>query len=620
MKFRTALSILVVLVPMASHAWFLPYPKPAGKYPPAGASDSAQAHSILASRYSTWKSAYAGADRIPGNVSQGAGLAMLLAVLSNDRPGFLDAWNAAENQLWLTRDGTPDVGWYAGIPNPDTDQKALAATDANQDIALALVYAAALVKARAWPATSTSFSYRTYDKAVGAKGPVLSSGTISVEKRAIQAVQNLEKFMTSSTHVTVTPKYHLTHSSIEYNLNQVGGQPVTLYNPGYFAPGWYRVFQDFNAYVGSVPSTDWDKVISNGYIMIRSQPGSVRGLARNWSDETGRSVDMPFFGGSAAYGFPGDMTQDGILVPYRIGLDATWFGGSDATTYVNDAAGTNPVMFQNLSTPTVFPETDSALSRAMWGVAFAGGAKVGNAIAKTALDSAWSHWVSGTEGDSLRAARALLGGFAMSGNFPNIWADLKASFPDTSTKVTTAAKVAPDSLKLTTPGDTSRMRVTATFSKPVTWSILVKGRTSGRFKLITTRTSQSTLDTSIFLTLGTVGETFDLKVFFPLCGPSDTSRTTFKLVAGDATVGVAPRRDLSIRAGSNRLSIHVPGTSGGALRVRVRDLGGREHRTFVSIPDRGHLSIPLSDIGPGTRILEIVDGAIVHQGLVSVVR
>jgi len=621
MKIRNLIPTLLVALPLATQAWFMPYPKPAGKYPQANAADSAVAHSTLLSRYNSWKSSYAGSGRVPNNVSEGSGYAMLMAVLANDRTGFIDAWTAAENNLWLTQDGSPDNGWYAWKPNAASEGDGQAATDADEDIALALIYAAALVKAGHWPATSVTFTYYAYDKTVGKKGPVSASQTISVETRAKQCVHNVEKYMTSSADVAVSPKNHITHASLLYQLTQVGGAEVTLYNPSYFAPGWYRIFQDFDATMGLTPNANWDKVISNGYIMIKGQPGASKGMARDWSDETGNSVNMPFFSNGSLFGHVNDMTYDGIRTPYRIGLDAYWFGGADATTYVNNAAGTSPAMYQNLSSPSVFSENGTAISVGMWGAAYAGGAKVGNSTAKTALASAWSSWKSGTDGDYFKGALSLLGGFVMSGNFPNVWADLKASFPDTSTKATTAVKMTPDTVKLTTKGDTSRIRVTAAFSKAVTWNFYAKGRTSAQTKYFTAKAASAKLDTSFFMTVGTAGETFDVKVFWPNCGAADTSRTTFKLVAGNSAVRVKDvRQDLAIRTGSNSLSIQVPDASGDALRVRVLDLAGRELRSFSAQPNQGRLELSLADVGRGTQMLEIVDRDLVHRGLIPVVR
>lgn len=623
MKFRNLIPTLLVALPLATQAWFMPYPKPAGKYPIANASDSASAHSTLQSRYSSWKSSYAGSGRIPNNVSEGSGYAMLMAVLANDRAGFMDAWSAAENILWLTQDGSPDNGWYAWKPNAASEGDGQAATDADEDIALALIYATALVKAGYWPATSVTFSYNAYDKTVGKKGPVSAQQTISVETRAKQCVHNVEKYMTSSADVAVSPKNHITHASLLYQLTQVGGAEVTLYNPSYFAPGWYRIFQDFDDVMGLTPNANWDKVISNGYIMIKGQPGASKGMARDWSDETGKSVNMPFFSSGSLFGHVNDMTYDAIRTPYRIGLDAYWFGGADATTYVNNAAGTSPAMYQNLSSPQVFGGANEPMAVGMWGAAYAGGAKVGNSTAKSSLSSAWGKWISpsGGDGDYFKGALNILGGFVMSGNFPNVWADLKATFPDTSTKVTTALKMTPDTVRITTKGDTSRIKATATFSKAVSWYLYAKGRTSSTTKYFNAKTASTKLDTSFFMTAGTANEVFDVKVYWPNCKSADTTRATFKLTAGGTGVITKwVRQDLAIRMGANSLNIQMPDASGEAVRVRILDLAGRELRSFSAQPNQGQLEVSMADVGRGTQMLEIVDRDLVHRGLIPVVR
>lgn len=622
MKIRKLIPILLATLPLATQAWFMPYPKPAGKYPQANAADDATATSKLQTLWNSWKGGNAGSGRVPNNVSEGSGYAMLMAVMMNDRTAFLQSWEAAEKQLWVSNDGSPTDGWYAWKPNPKTEGEVQAASDADEDIALALVTAAALVKSGNWPATSVTFTYNRYSKTSGQESAELGPVTFSVENRAISVIASIERYMTSSVDMAFkgTAINHFTHSSLQYPLKNVAGAEVTLYNPSYFSPGWYRIFQDFLATERISSAADWNTVIANGYTMIRGQPNYSRGMARDWSDETGKTIDMPFFHGGGGCGLfcnVNSMTYDAIRTPYRIGMDAYLFGGADAKAYVSNAAGTSPAMYSGLDgSPSAGPEVGTPMSVGMWGAAFAGGAAVGNATAKTSLATAWGNWKSGNEGDYFKGALFILGGLVMSGNFPNVWADLKSSFPDTVTHITTALKATPSIVPLGT-----STRLTATASKAVTWKVYAKSRvagaTGGSF-LVTTPSTK--LDTAWFtsrLSGLKAGDLVDAKVYWP--GGLDTSFAVITIGPGTGVLK-SVRQDLVIRAGSNQLSIQVPDASGSAVQVRVLDLQGREIRTLTAQPVQGSLELPLAGLSRGTQMLEIVDRDMVHRGLIPVIR
>lgn len=618
MKIRNSIPALLLALPLASQAWFMPYPKPAGKYPQASAADSAAAHSKLQTLWNSWKGSYGG-SKVPNNVSEGSGYGMLMAVMMNDRAGFLQLWQAAESQLWLSKDGSPSDGWYAWKPSPTTEGMAQAASDADEDIALALIFASALVKAGYWQPMSVTFSYYLFDKATGRTGGAIGPVTISVETRAAQILYGVERYMTSGVQTAFNKKHHFTHASMEYQLKDASGNAVTLYNPSYFSPAWYRVYEDFNATMKRSSEANWPQVIENGYTMIQSQPSANKGLVRDWSNEIGAKVKMDFFTGEL-FGHVDEMYYDGIRAPYRLGVDAIWWGDANAKTYVANAAATaaSPSLWRNLDGgATGWQNGSENMALAMWGAAAAGGAAVGNATAKTSLSSNWTNWMSKNEGDYFKGALYILGGLVMSGNFPNVWADLKSEFKntDTSTKITTALKALPDSIDA---GGSTRL--TATASKAVKWRIKYKAQSTGAagtWTLMVGAATKTTMDTTFtFKNATLVGQVYDVKAYWD--GGTDTSRTTIK-VKGTSSVLRSIRQDLVIRAGK-QLSIQVPGAFASSVQVRILDLSGRETRSFQATPNQGRVEISMDNLGRGTQMIEIIDGTTVHRGLVPVIR
>jgi endoglucanase len=223
--------------------------------------------------------------------SEGQSYAMLRAVWMGDRREFDLLWKWTQEHLQVRRDhlfawlGTRGSG---GAWHLDSSS---AASDADEDIALALIFAghrwrnaSYLAEARAvmdgiWRSEVTQVDGR----------PVLSAG--------------------------------------DWGASDPTGVVV---NPSYFAPYAYRIFARED------PSHPWLDLVGTSYLALerctRSTLGESRssGLPPNWcvlNRRTGDPDPFPVYA-STDYGY------DAFRVMWRVALDRLWFGSQDARHYL----------------------------------------------------------------------------------------------------------------------------------------------------------------------------------------------------------------------------------------------------------------------------------------------
>jgi endo-1,4-beta-D-glucanase Y len=217
--------------------------------------------------------------------SEGIGYGLLMAVMMDDQPTFDTIYDAADAILldengmfhWLARND----GSIAGRG---------AATDGDQDIAAALIFAQRQVERELWQQHPT----RPYGE------------------RALELLDAIYE------HVVFEGRYLQPG-------DRFGGEGQEIVNLSYFSPAWYRIYNQFEQ------SDRWAPVIDQGYESLFQTPGSEFGLAPDWStaagepayefcDSIGRSRDICSF----------EMRYDAIRVPWRIGLDCLWFDDEHA--------------------------------------------------------------------------------------------------------------------------------------------------------------------------------------------------------------------------------------------------------------------------------------------------
>jgi hypothetical protein len=213
-------------------------------------------------------------------VSEGVGYGLLLALVFDDQTTFNRILEGAEATMW--------TGEYYNW-RIDKDNNVIgygAAVDAEEDIAFSCIMASYRVASGNWT------DYRD--------GFYTDRAHTILEQLWLQGIQN---------HI-VRPGYGW------------GGEDFV--NPSYFAPAWYRVFQDFD--VDSYH--DWFSVIDRCYHILQFRDSA---LIPDWMRPDGQSTDRA---GENAYGNGHFMYKDAIRILWRIGTDMVWHGDVRAESYI----------------------------------------------------------------------------------------------------------------------------------------------------------------------------------------------------------------------------------------------------------------------------------------------
>jgi endo-1,4-beta-D-glucanase Y len=213
--------------------------------------------------------------------SESASYALLMAVFEDDRPTFDLIWAWIEANL-SNRD-LPEYGpftWsieYADDGRTISNTKHESATDADQDIAFALILA------------SYKWNNDTYRES---------------------ALSILNRLWERNT-VEVLGKRYLTGGDWASKLEN------PRLNPSYFAPYEYRVFSVVDS------AHPWMTLVDTSYeVLAQTQPRSRLGLPPDWCDinrKTGAIIANPFSADTA-------FSYDAIRVPWRLAFDAQLFG------------------------------------------------------------------------------------------------------------------------------------------------------------------------------------------------------------------------------------------------------------------------------------------------------
>jgi len=207
----------------------------------------------------------------PGDaVSEGVGYGMLLALFANDQETFNSIYSAAGRynlsycQDWHYLPGS------GGQKDPgDTGS----ATDADEDIALALIFAAKLVEKGLW--TNSSINYAS-----------AAQGGISCVRGSMQG-----------------------------GLLCPGNHWCPGYNIGYFAPAWYKIFGMTDA-------------ANSSYESIKSTSSYDIGMVPDWSG--GNGGYNTYMSGNAFF-------KDAIRTLWRVANDYIWFGDQRAKEFLENS-------------------------------------------------------------------------------------------------------------------------------------------------------------------------------------------------------------------------------------------------------------------------------------------
>ena len=205
-------------------------------------------------------------------VSEGLGYGMILAVYFGEQQLFDDLYRYVK--VFLNSNGL--MSWHIDSNGNIAGTDGVgAATDADEDIAVALVFAH-----KKWG----------------------SSGSIPYESEAKDYIGRIFSKMVEQGTYVLKPG------------DTFGGSNCT--NPSYFAPAWYRIFADFTG------NSAWNNVADKCYEIVDRAKNSNTGLVPDWCTATG----------SQASGRGYDFKYDAIRYQWRTAIDYSWYGTPKAKT------------------------------------------------------------------------------------------------------------------------------------------------------------------------------------------------------------------------------------------------------------------------------------------------
>jgi endo-1,4-beta-D-glucanase Y len=255
----------------------------------------AQLLSVLQQSWAGYKQGFVSADgrvsdptRGGVTTSEGQSYALLRAVWMDDRSSFDTVWRWTVANLQVRGDGLFASLWGGGgIQDHNT------ATDADSDIALALLFAA------------RQFGSSAY---LGAARDVLSG----MWQHDVTAINGM--------NVVTAGNWAATQQS-----------PGPVINPSYFAPYAYRVFAREDS------AHPWSTLIDSSYTLLDRCTAATlggttsAGLPPNWcaiARNSGQIVSFPQISGADNYGY------DAFRVMWRVAVDALWNNEARAHDYL----------------------------------------------------------------------------------------------------------------------------------------------------------------------------------------------------------------------------------------------------------------------------------------------
>jgi endo-1,4-beta-D-glucanase Y len=498
----------------------------------------------------------------PGDaVSEGQAYGMILAMYQNDAAAFNSIWDATESKMWNATKGYYDWRYQDGkITGTGM------ATDADQDIALMLIFADALQTKGIWASHNSP------------KG-------VSYKARA----QSLLATLWNS---------GVYNGNLRPGAGWGGGEQsqyckCDFVNPGYFSPASYRIFQQFDA------SRNWNSVLESSYQMIAKNPGYSKGLLPDWMTTGGGEVPgsalgyNPFYEGKTLY-------KDAIRVHWRLAMDYLWFQEPRAKSFLDNAysfVGRDPAKanfyrmdgslvpvestftLSGTAGPVRSRREHSHLTVGQWACAamVSGGADSADAWAEELLKfhtpgaDFWGLALdpSGAQEDTAHNEvyfdqfLSWFGASVLAGRFTNILADLNAADASTKQAWKTSPSIA-GSLAL----PTASVRIAGTLAKPAAWAARIVQPSTGLVWGATGVGSSIALD---WKGLSSQGEAFsagDVAVSLRVRGLSDT---TVVFALSDDVRAKIRKKGFAVTPVAGGISVSAPEP----CRLRVQDLSGR---------------------------------------------
>ena len=216
-------------------------------------------------------------------VSEGIGYGMLLALYADDQKYFDLIYNASK-----PFNLNACSGWRK--PDDGGPTESGSASDADEDIALALIFADKLQIKGIWKSSDINYANE-------------AQGIVTCIWNYLRPDGGLPP----------------------------GNQWDPGYNIGYFAPAWYRIFNKFDS-----QKRDWMKVVNKSYSIIEANPAYDIGMVPDWASHSGGFYNgqplgyNPYLSGKAFF-------KDAIRILWRIANDAIWFDEQRAKTFLTNS-------------------------------------------------------------------------------------------------------------------------------------------------------------------------------------------------------------------------------------------------------------------------------------------
>lgn len=375
-----SISLILPVIVNAANSDVIPFPYHS-KYPygtfSSLADNQSTADELLRSEWEQWKSAHITTSGARGfkrvqrdastsfdTVSEGLGYGMILAVYFGEQQLFNDLYNYVKS--YLNSNGL--MSWHIDSSGNIVGNDGIgAATDADEDIAVALVFAH-----KKWG----------------------NSGNIQYESEAKNYINKIYNKMVEPGTYVLKPG------------DTFGGSTCT--NISYFAPAWYRIFADFTG------NLEWNKVADKCYEIVDKTKNNNTGLVPDWSTANG----------TQASGRGYDFSYDAIRYQWRTAIDYSWYGTTKAKTncdqisnffknigYTNIKDGYT-IAGNQISANHTATFVSCAAAAAMTGVDSTYAKNIYNETIKTKDSGSYTYF-----GNSLRLMILLY----TTGNFPNLY-------------------------------------------------------------------------------------------------------------------------------------------------------------------------------------------------------
>ena len=361
-------------------------------------------------------------DDSSSTVSEGMGYGMLFTVMFDEQSNFDGMWKYVSQHL----DANGLMNWKIDSGGATTGTGA--ATDGDEDIALALVFACVKSQKGAWAATSPSgYNYCT------------------LATTMINAIYNTEIDKAGS-----TPPAGLNNNPGNELLPGdtwmlEGTYPNGIVNLSYFSPGYYTVFGKFTG-----NTSQWEAVNTRNYAitnLAQAQSGNCSKLVPNWSTYNGAAQSVSWQ--TTEYGW---WSWDAARFAWRVAVDKAWYNTANAQETMNEvggffsSVGISNVKAQYQLNGTSVDSYDSAFfnanaASAIWAAPSPIAVNCGAATAtlKSTPQQAYDRLLAINDATSYySSAWRLFGLMLVTGNFPNIYELGNGTVINTPTRTNTA--------------------------------------------------------------------------------------------------------------------------------------------------------------------------------------